>query len=154
MIIQPNLSWEDVQWVTVTGVRDATRSDRTATITNAASGGGYDSVRASVTVTVKEDETAGLRIAPQELTVEEGATGTFGVELNTEPDGEVTVAVTSDESGVATVAPASLTFSSTNWNKAQQVTVSAKEDQVVTDKDDREVTITFTSSGSSITTDS
>ena len=144
----PNLSWADVQRVTVTGVRAATRGDRTATITNAASGGGYDSVRASVTVTVKEDESEGLRIAPQELTVKEGATGTFGVELNTKPDGEVTVAVTSDKSDVATVAPASLTFSSTNWNKAQQVTVSARENNEVTDKEDREVTITFTSSGS------
>ena len=140
------LAYDSTQTVTVTGVRDAARRDRNVTISNTASGGGYNAVRASVAVTVREDETPGLRIA-EAVSVAEGATATYGVELNTRPTGNVTVAVVSANSSLATVSPASLTFSTTNWNRAQQITVTAAEDRIVTG--DREVTINHTSSGSS-----
>ena len=69
----PLTGWAMSQKVTVTGVLDATRGDRTATITNTPSGGGYGSSQTErVTVTVQEDYSPGLRITPQELTVVEG----------------------------------------------------------------------------------
>ena len=138
--------WEMSQKVTVTGVLDATRGDRTATITNTPSGGGYGSSQTErVTVTVEEYYSPGLRITPQELTVVEGATATYTVELNAAPEDDVTVTIASGNLGAATVSPASLTFTSTNWDSAQQITVTGTDDQVVTG--DRTATITHASSG-------
>ena len=122
--------WDMPQMVEVTGVLDSTRGDRRVTITHTPSGGGYGSgQRESVTVTVREDDTPGLRMTPPELTVVEDATATYTVELNTAPEGTVTVAIVSRNPGVATVAPASLSFTTTNWDTPQQITVTGTDDQ-------------------------
>ena len=49
------------------------------------------------------------------------------MQLNTQPSGDVMVAISSDNTDV-TVDPASLTFGTTTWSAAQTVTVSAAED--------------------------
>ena len=137
------------QMVTVTGVSDATRGERKTTITNTPSGGGYGSAqRGSVKVTVLEDETDGIRAAPAEVTVAEGDTATFSVDLNTKPGGDVTVTAESRSPSVATVVPpTSLTFSQDDWNQAQQILVKGKEDAVV--NGDRTVIIALDSTGGS-----
>ena len=137
--------WNRTQTVLVTGVLDSTRGDRTATITNIPSGGGYGSGQSGrVTVTVEEDTTPGLRITPRELTVVEGATATYTVELNAAPQGDVTVAISSG-SPAASVSHTSLTFTTTNWDSPQQVTVTGADDEVVTG--DRKATINHSSDG-------
>ena len=137
--------WNSSQTVTVTGVLDATRGDRTATISNIPAGGGYGSAQSGrVRVTVQEDTSPGLRITPVELTVDEGDDATYTVELNAAPQGDVTVAIASG-SVAATVSPASLTFTTTTWDSPQQVTVTGMDDEVVTGN--RPVTITHTSDG-------
>ena len=137
--------WSTSQTVLVTGVLDSARGDRTATITNIPSGGGYGSSQTGrVRVTVQEDTSPGLRITPRELTVAEGATATYTVELNSEPQGDVTVAITSG-SPAATVSPASLTFTTTNWDLPRDVTVTGTDDKVVTG--DQKVTINNSSDG-------
>ena len=55
---------------------------------------------------------------------EDGGTGTFGFALTGAPTSDVTVAVSSDTTARGTVSPASLTFTSGNWNVAQTVTVT------------------------------
>ena len=68
------------------------------------------------------------------VTVAEGdATGgTYTVALDAAPTANVTVTVSVVETGDAaqavTVTPASLTFTATNWETAQTVTVKAGED--------------------------
>ncbi len=137
--------WNRSQTVLVTGVLDSTRGDRTATITNAPSGGGYGSGQTGrVTVTVQEDTSPGLRLTPTELTVVEGATATYTVELNAAPEGDVTVAISSG-SPAATVSSASLTFTTTDWDSPQQITVTGTDDEVVTG--DRKATINHSSDG-------
>ncbi|MDE0360748.1 MAG: hypothetical protein OXI74_06225 [Rhodospirillaceae bacterium] len=139
-------AWNCPQTVLVTGVSDATRGDRTATITHTPAEGGYGSGQsARITVRVTEDTSPGLR-APAQVTVVEGGTESFTVELNSQPTENVTVTVTNRSTSViSTVAPGSLTFSPTNWNTPQQVTVTASNDMAVTG--DRRGTIRLASTG-------
>ena len=92
-------------------------------------GGDYDSVTApDVAVTVTDNDTRGLTVSRTSLTVNEGSsTGTYTVELDTLPTSNVTVVITSNNSDV-TVSSSNLTFSTTNWNTAQTVTVTAGQD--------------------------
>ena len=89
--------------------------------------------------------TANRRSLVIELSVE-GWTS-YTVKLNSAPTGDVTVAVASEDTGVATVLPPSLTFTASDWGTAQTVTVTG-----VVGSDNgvgqiREVTITHTVSG-------
>ena len=59
---------------------------------------------------------------------ESGSTDTINVSLTSQPTGNVVINVTSDDTGEATVAPAVLTFTPTNWNTAQTVTVTGVDD--------------------------
>ena len=70
-----------------------------------------------------------MSIEPTELTVEEGSTATYTAVLNTQSSGDVTVTITdpTDNTDVTTD-PASLTFTSTNWETAQTATIMAGHD--------------------------
>ena len=123
------MNWNTAQTVTVTGVNDDIDnvSDRTATVTHMIAGGGYDSVGvADVTVTATDDDTAGLTFDPATVDVNEGGSAEYTVVLNTEPTVTVTVAITAG--GDVTADPASLTFTTSDWNTAQTVTVNAAQD--------------------------
>ncbi len=60
---------------------------------------------------------------------ESGATDLVYVQLNEEPTGNVTVAITSPD-GEINASPATVTFTPTNWDQPQFVTISAVEDGV------------------------
>ena len=75
---------------------------------------------------------------------EGGANQTYTVRLKSAPASDVTVAVSSGDSGAVTASPASLTFTSTNYSDTQTVTLSAVQDA---DGSDETVTITHTASG-------
>lgn len=66
--------------------------------------------------------------APAGDTNEVGNTTTFTVKLNTQPDGDVVLTVTSNDTTEGTVSPASLTFTTDNWNAYQTVTVIGIDD--------------------------
>ena len=70
---------------------------------------------------------------PTALMVNEGSSATYTVKLASQPSASVTVAVIEAASGEVTVNPTSLTFTSTTWNTAQTVTVTAGQDTDVTD---------------------
>ena len=67
-----------------------------------------------MSVSVTDDDTANL--VASSLTVGEAGSGTFTVKLATQPSGSVTVAVSSDDTGAATASPASLTFTTADWD--------------------------------------
>ena len=48
--------------------------------------------------------------------------------LTTQPTADVTIALSSSDTTEGTVVPASLTFTSANWNVAQTVTVTGVDD--------------------------
>ena len=130
--------WDVAQTVTVTGVSDDDTSDESVSISVTPSGGGYDSVAAgSVGVTVKDTSVAGLTVSESSLSIDEsgdGSSDSFTVVLDTIPTGDVTVAVASDDAGAATVSTDELTFTATNWNTAQTVTVTGALDDDVDDE--------------------
>lgn len=71
---------------------------------------------------------------------ENGGTGSFTVKLNTEPNGDVVIDVSSGDTGEVTVDKSTLTFTSANWSTAQTVTLTGVDDSTV--DGDQSVTIT------------
>ena len=78
---------------------------------------------------------------------EGAAAGTYTVRLAAQPASDVTVTVSSGDSGAVTASPATLTFTRTGtkiWSTAQTVTLTPVDD---TDTTDESVTITHTAAG-------
>ena len=103
-------------------------------------GAGTASGPASATTTAAP----GVSVNPTMLSVNEGLTGTYTVVLNTQPGAGVTVTPRSSDANKVTFAPASLSFTTTDWNTAQTVTVTGVEDD---DGKNDTATITHTVSG-------
>ncbi|NJP05656.1 MAG: tandem-95 repeat protein [Chloroflexaceae bacterium] len=91
----------------------------------------YDGIDPNdVSVTVADDDTAGIVVAPTSLTVSEpDDTATFTVALTSEPLAAMTLALTSTDTTECTV-PASITLTSANWTSGVSVTVTAQDDTV------------------------
>ena len=99
-------------------------------------------------MTITDDDDFGYLINPPGAIVEEGDTGTFTLRLLTQPTADVTVAL-SDNSDKFSVAPSSLTFTTTDgaadgWDTPRTVTITPVDDA---DADDETGTITLTGSG-------
>jgi alkaline phosphatase len=75
---------------------------------------------------------AGITVMPTSglVTTEAGGTAAFTVKLNTQPAANVTIGLSSSDMTEGTVSPASLTFTSANWNTPQTVTVTGVNDDV------------------------
>ena len=86
-----------------------------------------------------------VTVSPTSLTVTEGATGTLSVALRAQPAGEVTLAISSDNTKVTLAPTTPLTFTASNWDTPQMVTVSAAQD---TDYADESATLILDPSGS------
>ena len=139
-------NWETAQTVTVTAGEDEDAAqDQAVSLSHTVSGTEeYQAVTAdSLTVTLEEDDTAGVTIDSTTLTVAEGSSGAYTVVLDTRPTADVTVTI-NGHSGTA-IAPShtALTFTSSNWNIAQTVTLTARDVDTTT-----EVTLSHAVTGS------
>ena len=127
-------NWDTAQTVTVTAVDDlvAEGTPHTGTITHSASSGDTDYTGVfinNVYANIIDDDTPGVTITPSSTSVAEvGGTDTYDVVLDTPPTAPVTITISPDAQ--TTVSPTSLLFTSTNWNTAQTVTVTAVDDLV------------------------
>ena len=142
-------NWNTPKTVTVTAANDADTVNDVVTLTHSAASTdiGYQDIPiASVDATVTDNDTPSMTVTPSMLDVDEGVTATYTVKLNTAPTSNVTVAITSDDPGAATVSTASLTFTSHELGNAPQtVTVTGVEDD---DRvDDESVTLSNNPSG-------
>ncbi len=134
-------NWNQPQTITVTaGSDDDAQSDAPIALLHTATGGDYATVTGEVTVTITEDDTAGITVQPTTLAVDEGGTNNYTVVLTSAPAGEVIITV--DSGTVATVNNDMLTFAQSNWNQAQTVTVTGMDDAVHNAGDTRPGTIT------------
>ena len=88
---------------------------------------------ASAMVTVEDNDTRGVTVPTTALTVNEGATGTYTVVLDSQPTANVTVTPSRTGSSDVTFSPATLTFTALNWNTVQPVTVTAAQDSDAVD---------------------
>ncbi|MCY4495501.1 MAG: family 20 glycosylhydrolase, partial [Acidimicrobiaceae bacterium] len=103
-------------------VTDDADAESSETFSLAASGGGLTA--APVTVTITDNDTAGVTVSDNSLSVVEGAKVFYTVVLDSQPSADVIVTATSGASATATVAPATRTFTTGNWSTAQSFTVS------------------------------
>ena len=85
---------------------------------------------------IADDDTAGVTISETSLEIDEGASDTYEVALESEPAGNVTVTVRGAAGTDLTPDPASLTFTKLNWIAPQTVTVTAGQDHDVLDEED------------------
>ncbi len=131
--------------------------DRTNTTDVTASGGGSDgangvSFSAMATAPASDGE-VGLTVSKSTLAMDEGGNDSFTIKLNSEPSGEVTVTVSTDDVDAASVSSdggatqsqsVALTFATTNWELEQAVTVTGVGDD---DTNDETPTISFLVAG-------
>ena len=93
----------------------------------------------AVPLTIKDNDTRGVTIVEEALSIEEGATDTYMVVLASEPTDEqagdavaVQVVLAVEQAGDAvSVDPESLTFTRENWSTERTVTVSTTDDEVM-----------------------
>ena len=90
-----------------------------------------------------------LILSKNSVTVAEKAgTDSFTVALDSQPTGDITVALTTTgETGALTLDQTELTFKPGDWNQAQTVTVTGVDDKVDNADDKREASITLVASG-------
>ena len=90
----------------------------------------------TATLTLADNDGRGIELPTGTVTLDEEGTATYAVSLATQPTGTgtVTVRVTVSGDRDITVAPTSMTFTGSNWDTAQMVTVTAaRDDDAVTD---------------------
>ena len=129
--------------VTITGVdNDVDAADKTVTVSGTVSA---TSVTAPVnrTLTLEDDDAAGVTVSATALTVtEQDTTGdSYTVVLDTEPTHDVTVTVGGHSGTDVSLSSSTLTFTPSNWDRAQTVTVTALNDD---DTANDAVTLTHT----------
>ncbi len=140
------------QTVTLTAAADDDGlADEMETLRLTATGAAeYAGKTGEVTVTIKDDEQAGIVVNPSALTVTEGGLGgSFTVVLSEVPGSDVTVTLSDDGNpdlvwSGDTLIENTLTFTSANHRTPQMVTLSAAEDPDLLDED---VTLRLTASG-------
>ncbi|HMV34557.1 MAG TPA: DUF1554 domain-containing protein [Turneriella sp.] len=134
--------WNIPQYVTATGIDDGAVSDGShnysivtgRAISEDKNYDGLDPV--DVLITNADNDLAGVTISPTAgLTTKEAAgaghTATFTVVLNVAPTGSITINLTSSNTAEGTVSPATLNFSTGNWNSPQTVTITGVADNKV-----------------------
>ncbi len=89
-------------------------------------GGTHLAQGSTVTIYVQQ-VTPGIVAAPTALSVTQASSGTFAVTLSAAPTKDVTVTVsfTSGNAGLSVTSGGTLTFTPSNWNTAQDVTITA-----------------------------
>ena len=113
------------QTVTVMAGQDDDSRDDTATISHAASSDDseYAAISVdSVSVSIVDDD-KGVTVSPKTLTIDEGGSKSYTIQLDEAPSADVTIAIAVGDD--LTVMPSALTFSDTS---AQTVTVMAEHD--------------------------
>ena len=147
-------NWSTSQTVTVTGVDDY--YDNGSTPFNIIVGSpvtsdtNYSAKPAStISATNVDNDTAGITIiASDNQTGEDGDNGTLLVLLDSQPFGDVILGVTSDNTSETNVSPDNLTFTTSNWNTSQTVTLIGVDDN----DNDSNQSFNITVAGSSHTT--
>ncbi|WP_345261646.1 BspA family leucine-rich repeat surface protein [Marivirga lumbricoides] len=150
-------NWNTAQTVTVTGVDDdiidgnITYKVVTGDITSA--DGNYSALTASdisdISVINTDNDAAGFTLSKTTATTSEsGTTDNFNVVLDAQPASDVVISVTSADTGEGTVSPASLTFTPSNWNTSQMVTITGMDDNIIDGTQTYNVTLSIVDASS------
>ncbi|MEW5852021.1 MAG: Calx-beta domain-containing protein [Myxococcota bacterium] len=147
-----DLNWMTPQDVTITSVDDGTvdgsQSYQVLVGPASSSDSSYQGLTGpSVDVTNQDDDVVGILVSPTTATTSEtpGANPTFQVVLTSQPAANVTVSFASTDITEGTVTPASVVFTTANWNSVRNITITGQDD----DEDDGDVAYTITTTASS-----
>jgi hypothetical protein len=128
-------NWNVQQSVTVTGVDDAVVDGPVAYVIHVGPASSLDLKYSGmdpndVAVTNNDDDVAGFTVTPFAglVTSEAGALATFNVVLKSQPAANVTIPVASSDATEGVASVSSLTFTASNWNVPQTVTVTGVDD--------------------------
>ena len=138
--------------VTVDIPRTSTGNAPKLTATNL-DGGGAGSRAGNGQITITDDETKSLAFSSTTVAVTEEASATYTVRLRSRPTGNVTVTITGhggtdltvDTDGGTPSDQDTLAFTTSNWNTAQTVTVTASPDDDL--DNEAAITLVHTASG-------
>ncbi|WP_417731449.1 Calx-beta domain-containing protein [Rosistilla oblonga] len=127
-------NWNSPRTITISGVNDALSDgniDYAVQVSSTSTDPKYV-LNQSLPVTNVDDDPAGVTISRTSglRTTEGGGTDSFNIRLDSQPTGNVVVSFTSSDTTEGTVAPSPITFSTTNWNVAQTVTLTGVDDPV------------------------
>ena len=113
-------------------------ADLAVKVLAAAHSGSVDLTTGAVSVAPVLAAGPGASTGALSVAVEEGAMGSWDVVLSADPGagctGGVTIGVTSGDTAAVTVSPATLTFTTANWDTAQTVTATGVEDGDLADE--------------------
>ena len=134
------------QTVTVTPLEDDDGESESVTLNHVIFGADYQDLDdVALAFTATDNDTRGATLSTTSLNVQENGTATYTLVLDTQPvNGNVSVAVASSATAVATVEPATLTFTAQSWNVPQTVTVAGVDDAAA---DDSAANVTHTPTG-------
>ena len=118
------------------------------TLSNVTGGGATLGTQTATTVTIGDNDTRGVTVSESDLDIPEGGSDRYTVVLDSEPTGTVTVSVNGHADSDLTVNPTTLTFTPSDWESTQTVTVSAADD---TDAEDDSVILRHTVNGADYT---
>jgi alpha-tubulin suppressor-like RCC1 family protein len=130
-------NWNSAQVVTVTGVDDlSVDGDQTYTILTSAADSGdqeYNGLDPSDVVVINsDDDVAGFTfsLAEELVTTEAGNDDSFTVVLDSEPTENVAISFSSSDLTEGSIGSSIFTFTSSDWNTAQTVTIAGVDDAV------------------------
>ena len=150
-------NWDTAQTITVTGVDDdlvdgTQTSTVTLSIVDAISNDDFDGVAdQTVSVSTTDDDTAGFTVSQtggSSTVTEGGSTDLITVVLDAQPASNVVLSIISADTGEATVSPSTLTFTATNWDTAQTITVTGVDDDQVDGDQTTNITISVVDASS------
>ena len=137
-------NWQTSWEVTLSATEDDDFISDFETFTLSAGGGGYGSVTREMSVTIIDNDEPEI-MALEDVTMDEGGTYPLMVRLTAKPSESVTVGFTGHVGTDLTLSGIPLTFTSTNWQVPQMVTLTAAEDD--TDYVNDRVELVLTASG-------
>ncbi|MDB6112981.1 MAG: hypothetical protein JWR69_4731 [Pedosphaera sp.] len=147
------LNWKTNQTVIVTGVDDVQDDGDVAySITTApatSADPNYNGFKApDVAVVNLDDDGVSITLnagTNHQIAVVEGSATTFDYVMGSQPAGDVIITITSGNPGKGTVSPATITFTSSDWNTPRTVTLSGVDNFAVDGNTTYTITSTVTS---------
>ena len=126
-----NGNWATAQTVTVRALNDADALAESFDLTHSATATGstapYHGITIDPVAVTTTDAGHGVVVSKSSLSVAESdETATYTVALKSQPGGTVAISATSGATTTATVSPATLSFTSSDWNTPKTFTVTGK----------------------------
>ena len=121
-------NWFISQNVTLDAKEDQDASNDEFALTFLASGGGYDSVQHTLTVTINDNDTAMIS-APTSITIMEGDSASFLITPLTPPSSDVRMVLSGHENTDLTLIPTDINFGVHNWSSAHMISMITSEDK-------------------------